>query len=127
MHVGRHAYATLISSYQVHATASVPEAEKVASRALSLILSTDVLKMSESKAAEDYKAFESLRNRFKDESGSSSSPSRPEPRKSGKRRFDPRANAPPLVPLIEEGDILQGVKVSITASKRGEGLGANAK
>lgn len=59
--------------------------------------------MSESKAAEDYKVFESLRNRFSD-ANSNPSPSRSEPRKAGKRRFDPRANAPPLVPLVEEGD-----------------------
>ena len=57
--------------------------------------------MSESKAAEDYKLFESLRNRFSDAS-TTSSPTRPEPRKPAKRRFDPRANAPPLVPLFEE-------------------------
>lgn len=71
-------------------------------------------RMSESKAAEDYKIFESLRNRFSDVtvSCSSSPPSRPEPRKSSKRRFDPRSNAPPLKPLIEEGDQLQEALVS---------------
>lgn len=69
--------------------------------------------MSESKAAEDYKVFESLRNRFSDVNISSSSPPpRPEPRKSSKRRFDPRSNAPPLKPLIEEGDQLQEAMVS---------------
>ena len=68
--------------------------------------------MSESKAAEDYKNFESLRNRFSDANSTSSPPTRPEPRKSSKRRFDPRSSAPPLVPLIEEGDQLQEVLVS---------------
>lgn len=63
--------------------------------------------MSESKAVEDYKIFESLRNRFSD---ATSPPPRPEPRKASKRRFDPR-NAPPLVPLIEEGDQLQEAMV----------------
>ena len=80
-----------------------------------------VLKMSESKAAEDYKVFESLRNRFSD-SNNNSSPSRPEPRKQSKRRFDPRSNAPPLVPLIEEGDQLQDEIVSLCQYlRRGRG------
>lgn len=78
--------------------------------------------MSESKAAEDYKQFESLRNRFSDTNGSSS-PSRPEPRKSSKRRFDPRANAPPLVPLVEEGDQPQHASVSLIALYRNMGGG----
>ena len=77
--------------------------------------------MSESKAAEDYKVFESLRNRFSD-SNNNSSPSRPEPRKQSKRRFDPRSNAPPLVPLIEEGDQLQDEIVSLCQYlRRGRG------
>lgn len=79
--------------------------------------------MSESKAAEDYMVFESLRNRFSDANNivsSSSSPTRPsEPRKSSKRRFDPRSNAPPLRPLIEEGDQLQEAMVSSLHTMRG--------
>ncbi len=80
--------------------------------------------MSESKAAEDYKNFESLRSRFSDANNiisSSNSPTRSEPRKSSKRRFDPRTNAPPLKPLIEEGDQLQEAMVSCLQKMRGRG------
>ena len=87
--------------------------------------------MSESKAAEDYKVFESLRSRFSDANiiSSSSPPTRPEPRKSSKRRFDPRSNAPPLKPLIEEGDQLQEAMVSrsFLQKMRGRGWGCRCK
>ena len=62
--------------------------------------------MTESKAAESYEAFESLRNRFggaKKPDGVDTHPHQGKAVKQ-KRRFDPRANAPPLVPLLEEGD-----------------------
>ena len=83
--------------------------------------------MSESKAAEDYKVFESLRSRFSDANNiisSSNSPTRSEPRKSSKRRFDPRSSAPPLKPLIEEGDQLQEAMVSFLQKIRGRGWAA---
>lgn len=60
----------------------------------------------ESKAAESYRAFESLRNRF----GEAKSPRKYNvlpSRLTPKSRTDPRSNAPPLVPLIEEGDQVQ--------------------
>jgi len=60
----------------------------------------------ESEAAESYRAFESLRNRFGEAKSSRKFnvlPSRLTP----KGRTDPRSNAPPLVPLVEEGDQIQ--------------------
>ena len=90
------------------------------------VLQTLALKMSESKAAEDYRNFESLRNRFSDTTGASSPSRSAEPRKSSKRRFDPRVNAPPLVPLVEEGDQPPEAKVSfflLRAERKGRGWG----
>ena len=73
-------------------------------------------------AEQKYEAFESLRNRFgangiensKEEAAQlqqlskSGSPAKMKRRSSG--RPDPRCNAPPLVPLVEEGDKLQEVR-----------------
>lgn len=67
-------------------------------------------------AEENYKAFESLRDRFGGGAGSAQNPavlqlrreSSGSKRRSGSRT-DPRSNAPPLVPLVEEEDQLQEV------------------
>lgn len=59
--------------------------------------------MSESKAAESYNAFEALRNRF----GETKKPLKSNRNLSRSKSKDPRSNAPPLVPLIEEGDQTQ--------------------
>ena len=87
--------------------------------------------MSESKAAEDYRNFESLRNRFSDTTGASSPSRSAEPRKSSKRRFDPRVNAPPLVPLVEEGDQPPEANVSffncVQREKGGAGVAARVR
>ena len=66
--------------------------------------------MTESTAAESYQAFESLRNRFggaKKPAGVDAHAHQGKAAKQKPRRFDPRANAPPLVPLLEEGDQVQ--------------------
>ena len=63
--------------------------------------------MTESKAVESYRAFESLRNRFGGAKESHAHQRRENKAAKPKRRFDPRANAPPLVPLVEESDQLQ--------------------
>lgn len=72
-------------------------------------------------AQQNYEAFESIRSRFGATGGAGdggrSAGSRPLPRSPTKRtnrpssaRSDPRSNAPPLVPLVEEGDQLQEVR-----------------
>lgn len=75
--------------------------------------------MTESAAEIKYRAFESLRKCFGAEQRAESErdcnkfqPQQQSFRResSGKRRpHDPRANAPPLVPLVEEGDQLDEV------------------
>ena len=52
----------------------------------------------ESKAAEDFQAFELLRSRF----GGTKKPQHPPQRREKRRRRDPRFEAPPLRPLVEE-------------------------
>lgn len=73
--------------------------------------------MAESKAEQSYKKFTSLRDRFGGPGTQKSvrDDSRhlqkrlERPHSAGKRRsgYEPRANAPPLVPLVEEGDQIQ--------------------
>ena len=64
--------------------------------------------MTESKAAEKFQAFDSLRNRF---GGAIKSPETDSHSQSHqwreKTRRSSRANLPPLVPLVEEGDQIQ--------------------
>ena len=56
----------------------------------------------ESKACEDYQAFSLLRSRF----GGTKKPPPPPPKRTEKRkRRDPRFEAPPLKPLVEESDV----------------------
>ena len=55
----------------------------------------------ESKATQNYLAFNLIRSRF-------GSPKKPQPlpqRKEKRKRRDPRFEAPPLKPLVEEGDL----------------------
>lgn len=74
--------------------------------------------MSESKAAESYDKFDTLRERFggatkslaADSKCNTAGSSRGGMQRKGRR--DPRANAPPLVPLVEESDQLQEALVS---------------
>lgn len=62
----------------------------------------------ESKASEDYHAFNLLRSRF----GSAKKAQQPSQRKEKRRRRDPRFEAPPLKPLVEEGDLSAVSEVS---------------
>lgn len=55
----------------------------------------------ESKATESYQAFNLLRSRF----GGAKKPQQPPQHKEKRRRRDPRFEAPPLKPLVEEGDL----------------------
>ena len=75
--------------------------------------------MAESEAEQNYKVFTSLRDKF---GGPGTQKSIPDdshhhqvqkrlerPHSAGKRRpgYEPRTNAPPLMPLVEEGDQIQ--------------------
>ena len=55
----------------------------------------------ESKACEDYHAFNLLRSRF----GGTKKPPAPPQRTEKRKRRDPRFEAPPLKPLVEESDL----------------------
>lgn len=55
----------------------------------------------ESKATENYQAFNLLRSRF----GGAKKPQPKPQRREKRRRRDPRFEAPPLKPLVEEGDL----------------------
>ena len=66
--------------------------------------------MTESEAAVKYREFESLKSRFVTEQRKDSRSQQQQLRPgsgNSKRRHDPRANAPPLVPLVEE-ECVQG-------------------
>ena len=67
--------------------------------------------MSESKAVESYNAFDSIRNRFggarKASSDAPTDIGHQQKKVSSKRRYDPWSKAPPLIPLVEESDIVQ--------------------
>ena len=71
--------------------------------------------MAESVAEAKYREFESLRKRFGGEQGAEGEKCKQQQQifrreTACKRRpNDPRANAPPLVPLVEEGDQLEEV------------------
>ncbi len=67
--------------------------------------------MAVSKEEERYKQFESLREKFSTPAAAAQEPAaqhreRARPSSAGKRR-DPRSMAPPLMPLVEEGDQIQ--------------------
>ena len=55
----------------------------------------------ESKAAQDFAAFDLLRSRF---GGAKKSQTQQQQRREKTRRRDPRFEAPPLKPLVEESD-----------------------
>ena len=93
--------------------------------------------MEESKAALNYNAFESLKSRFAGNNsstpaqhqihttGTATTTSRgPKRLLSSGRHQDGKLNAPPLVPLVEEGDLIQEcmLLVSYNTKERGEGL-----
>lgn len=94
--------------------------------------------MTESSAEAKYREFETLRKCFGSEQGRRAEPEKEccKPQHfrirecgAGKRRHDPRANAPPLVPLVEEGDQLDEVTICIMqlAAGGGEGLGLQCR
>ncbi len=69
--------------------------------------------MEASQEEERYKQFESLRERFKVSVASpkTAPPPKDRPRSGNTKKraasYDPRGNAPPLMPLVEEGDQIQ--------------------
>lgn len=83
--------------------------------------------MTESAAEVKYREFESLRGQFGGEQQRAETVNCKQQqqffrREPGKRRpngHDPRANAPPLVPLVEEGDQLEEVKHVVAGGGRG--------
>ena len=88
--------------------------------------------MAGNTAEEKYDAFENLRNRFGGSRATKAAGSRDvsrtaqlqqgkSKRRPGSGRPDPRANAPPLVPLVEEDSTADGVSQACIQLK-GEGL-----
>ena len=70
------------------------------------------MSLRESRAAENYQAFNLLRSRF----GGLNKPP-PPPCKEKRKRRDPRFDAPPLKPLVEENDITSVPQTSNTMEK----------
>lgn len=94
--------------------------------------------MAESAAEAKYREFESLRSRFGGGQGSCKQQQQISRREAGckRRSKDPRANAPPLVPLVEEaGDQLEEVcnygcsarSSVVSCMLEGEGLSCTVK